>query len=642
MIRAAGILFLTKDRSALFLKRGPGGDYPGWWCFPGGKIEDDESALDAAIREAKEETGFDVPADKLVEWTRRIKPRMEPGLAPVDVGPILPGEADAGEDVDFTTFVHEIDNEFVPKRDGEHVGYAWSKIDAPPEPMHPGCRIALQRFGLDELGVARAMANGELTSPQRYRNVWLFDIRITGTGATYRFKHKEYVWRDPSIYLNPDFLARCNGLAVLWRHPKGSMLNGAEYASRAVGAIMLPYIKADEVWGIAKVHDEKVAEYLLKNPMSTSPAVEFDPGVNREFTTEGGKTLLIEGEPSLLDHVALVPNGVWDKLDGPSGVETTGADMAVENSQVRADAEEEAREEKERKDAEEKAEKERKDAEEAKARRDADMGTKLDNMLSKVDEIGKRVDAMDGTRKDAETEAEKKEREDRQDAARRRRDAAHFGRRKDAEDDKAYAARHDAEEGALAKQLEEEGEPKEKAADRSKRARKDAEDMEREDSQRHDDQLVKTLATKVADLETKVPKERPQADTTQLVEAQHRADEAYGAWGERAPAPLVGEEVLEYRRRLLKPMQKHSPDWSKADLARLDAETMPIAETRIYADAQSASNTPGAIPAGTLHARHRTLDGGQRMTEYFGQPSTWMNEIAGPVRHFVTDILEKR
>ena len=48
MITAAGILFLAPGKNVLFLKRGPDGDYAGYWCFPGGKQEDGESLIQCA------------------------------------------------------------------------------------------------------------------------------------------------------------------------------------------------------------------------------------------------------------------------------------------------------------------------------------------------------------------------------------------------------------------------------------------------------------------------------------------------------------------------------------------------------------------------------------------------------------------
>ena len=45
------------DGKKLFLeKRKPKGIWGGLWSFPGGKVEDNEMPLDAAVRELKEET----------------------------------------------------------------------------------------------------------------------------------------------------------------------------------------------------------------------------------------------------------------------------------------------------------------------------------------------------------------------------------------------------------------------------------------------------------------------------------------------------------------------------------------------------------------------------------------------------------
>ena len=321
MIRAAGILFTCGD-SALFLRRAESGDHAGEWCIPGGKLEDGEEAVEGAIRETYEEAGIHIKKDELSPWTRTLTP-AEPVLAMEGLDLASP------EAVDFTTFVVKVSHQFTPRLSNEHDGYAWSPITSPPQPLHPGCQIALDRFKMDELSVAQAIADGRLTSPQRYENVWLFAIRITGTGASYRHARQEFVWRDPSIYINDEFLARCNGLAVIWEHPEASLLDGEEFTNRIIGSIMLPYIpadKPDEVWGIAKIYDETAAQNMRDTQLSTSPAVNFaDPTENDRVTLENGKVMLIEGKPSLLDHIAICENGVWDKGGDPTGVESVDA-----------------------------------------------------------------------------------------------------------------------------------------------------------------------------------------------------------------------------------------------------------------------------------------------------------------------------
>lgn len=326
MIRAAGILFIVGD-SCLLLRRGNGGDHPNEWCFPGGCLEGDETAAEAAIRETKEEAGFEAKAADLREWTRTV-------AGPSAGEPAVPGQEMATpEAVDFTTFILRLKEQFTPVLSSEHDGYAWCPVGGPPQPLHPGCQVALDRLNWNELDIAEAMADGRLASPQKYENLWLFNIRITGTGVAYRHGRKEFVWRDPSVYMNDRFLKRIGGLATIWEHPEKSLLNGKEYTKRAVGAVMIPYLRPElnEVWAVVRIQDEEVAQEMRDNQLSTSPAVNFaDPTENDRVKLEDGKVMLIEGDPSLIDHIAICPHGVWDKGGDPNGVESVAvADDAL-------------------------------------------------------------------------------------------------------------------------------------------------------------------------------------------------------------------------------------------------------------------------------------------------------------------------
>lgn len=96
---AAGVMYLTDDGQVLFLRRSD----TGLWAFPGGKIEEGESAQQAARRECEEEIGHS--PQELRPWTRRI----------------LDG-------VDFTTFVARVPEPFDPKLNDEHTEYSWEPL----------------------------------------------------------------------------------------------------------------------------------------------------------------------------------------------------------------------------------------------------------------------------------------------------------------------------------------------------------------------------------------------------------------------------------------------------------------------------------------------------------------------------------
>jgi len=556
---AAGIAFLAGEK-VLLLKRGPGGDFPGHWAFPGGHVEPGETPDQAAVRECVEETGY-LPTGTLRQ------------LSFTDNGK-----------VSFTTF-GKVSQEFTPTLSDESSDWQWAPLDDLPESLHPGTRMTIESGALNmidprlmnELDIARAMASGELPSPQRYMNVWLFDIRITGTGVAYRRGIDEFVFRDPKLYMNDDFLARCNGLATVVEHPEKNTLNSKEFSDRVVGSIFLPYLKpeAEEVWGIAKIYDAATAEVMLKNQLSTSPTVVFrDQAVNSTIKLEDGATLLIEGKPSLLDHVAICYRGVWDKGGPPSGVSINNlqeSDMTPEEMKAKADAE-----------AQEKAEAEAKAKADSEAKARADANEKLDKIMSMCDSLAKRMDAYEKAKADSEMTAEEK-------------------------------AKADADEKA-----KEEAEAKAKA---------DAEEKEREEKAKAD---AEETRKKIADIEAKLPKQLSDADYSAMADAQSRADEVYSAHGDSAPRPLNGEDVLAYRKRLAAKMRDHSAQWKGVDLNVLPEQVFAIAEEKIYADAMDSALHPVDIPAGGLREIVKHDPAGRKMSEFVGHPGAWMNDFKTP------------
>ena len=85
---------------------------------------------------------------------------------------------------------------------------------------------------------------------------------------------------------------------------------------------MLPFLRDCEVWGVARIYDEQVAEAMKNWQLSTSPAVVIRKGESRSTELKDGGTLVLEGEPYLLDHLAICEEGVWDKAgDAGAGID---------------------------------------------------------------------------------------------------------------------------------------------------------------------------------------------------------------------------------------------------------------------------------------------------------------------------------
>lgn len=578
-MQAAGALIVA-DGNVLFLKRGNGGDHPGEWAFPGGKTEEGEAAEESARRETSEETGYE--PQKLVEIAK----------------------ADNGA-VEFTTFYHA-SRPFDVALSDESTDFLWSPIGTWPEPLHPGCRFVLEsdafkavrKAHMTETDLARAMVAGDYSSPQFFVNMWMFDIRITGTGTSYRSKDEEYVYRPPEEYLNDDFLARCNGLPVIVDHPENANLNSEEFKRRAVGSVMLPYIKGDEVWAIVRIYDEATATLMSQEQLSTSPNVVFlrPKLTNTTATLDGGQDLLIEGKPNLLDHIALCEVGVWDKGGPPSGVSTTNvqeSDMDQE-AKAKADAEAKELEARAKADAEAKAkadeEKAKADAEEEKAKADSE---KWDKLMSAVDSLCKRMDSMeDGKKADAmpadEMPVADKKADSEEDAKKKEAEAAKL--KAEAKEEEAKA---DAEKSALLDRVA---------------------------------QLEKMLV-QTAKL---TPKPLSDADYAAMADAQAKADSVYSAFGKQASRPLVGEDLLSYRKRQAAPLKAHSQAWKDIDLASLDAKVFDLAEAAIYADAAAAANSPADGFEGGPRARTRQLATGHTVTEFFDNRPSWMDSFRTP------------
>lgn len=112
---SAGVFFYSQHTNRfLFLLRTDDKN-PSNWGIPGGKIEKDESLFEGVERECMEEVGF-FPTD----------------------AKLIPIQKFVNHSFTYHTFFCLLTEEFMPKLNDEHCGYAWVDPEHYPKPLHPG------------------------------------------------------------------------------------------------------------------------------------------------------------------------------------------------------------------------------------------------------------------------------------------------------------------------------------------------------------------------------------------------------------------------------------------------------------------------------------------------------------------------
>lgn len=111
---SAGIFFYSiPTKRFLYLLRNDKQSFS--WSIPGGKLEENETLLEGLKRECGEEIQY---------WPNNAK--------------LIPIQKFSNQTFTYHTFFCNVDNEFIPVLNNEHVGYAWIDEDKHPKPLHPG------------------------------------------------------------------------------------------------------------------------------------------------------------------------------------------------------------------------------------------------------------------------------------------------------------------------------------------------------------------------------------------------------------------------------------------------------------------------------------------------------------------------
>lgn len=464
----------------------------------------------------------------------------------------------------------------------------------------------LARGELSDIAAAEAVRDGLLPSPTKYEDFWLFDLRITGTGAAWRDRISEFAYRSPEKWLTEDVLKQVAGLSVIFDHPESGGLNSEEYRERSLGSIFLPYIKGEEIWGVAKIFDQDGAKLMQTTHRSTSPGVTTSKGSLRS-TSESGKTILHEETPRIFDHLAICERGVWD-LGSPDNLGVR-LDSIGKKERQKMTLEEEEKLRKDHADALRRADSaEAEVKKQADARKDAEEKEKAEK---------DRKDAEESERKAVEEEETKKADKKRKDRADRHDAEKHGG------DDHADCSKCDAAEMSA--------EDKAKADAAAKVENVSAEVKELKDSIARKDAEMKTLQDSVAALSRQPSIE----DANAIATAFHRADSAYQMLGEAPPKSYPGESSIAYRRRLADGLRKHSSRFKDEPISdSLVGQSFDLTEGAIYADAlEAAKNPPKNDSVETLREVSTTTNGKTR-TQFYGSSRVAFAPFAAPVMSF--------
>ncbi len=141
-------------------------------------------------------------------------------------------------------------------------------------------------------------------------------------------------------------------------------------------------------------------------------------------------------------------------------------------------------------------------------------------------------------------------------------------------------------------------------------------------------QDIAALRAEIARLSARTPAVMADAEREKFAAIQEKADPAFQAFGDKAPAPLAGETPSAYKRRLTAKLQSHSPRWKSIKIATVaDDALLDMAMGECIADAMVAARSDANVPAGHLIPVVRRSGAGHTIIEYRGAPDAWMNKF---------------
>jgi hypothetical protein len=147
------------------------------------------------------------------------------------------------------------------------------------------------------------------------------------------------------------------------------------------------------------------------------------------------------------------------------------------------------------------------------------------------------------------------------------------------------------------------------------------------------DAIIRKMADRIAKLESRDT--MADDDLAQYADAQARADEVAQLFGKQAKRWLTGESLPAYRRRLATDFRVHSPQWKDVKLSDLPDNAFVNIEKAIYADAAAAAVSPSDLAEGEFRKVTKTdPDTGLKQIHWFGNHS-FIKDLGRPGRRVV-------
>ena len=296
----------------------------------------------------------------------------------------------------------------------------------------------------------------------------------------------------------------------------------------------------------------------------------------------------------------------------------------------------------------------------------ASVDTMLADAISKMDALTKRMDALEtkpGSRNPVKGDATKSDDDDdkKDDAAKAdakkaddddddKKDDA-FPPKKAKDDDGELEIKHkgkkDDSKKADAKKSDSKKADAKKADDDDDDDKKDSAKADDDDDKKDDDDDKKDDAAKadsISDLRRQIADQtstirrlealmKPKSDEehSAFADAQARADAVFNGFGQRAPRPLEGEDLIGYRKRLASKLKGYSPHWKNTKFRKLDDETFASIESQVYTDATAAASNPVDLEPGELREVHKRGPMGRETIEFYGKES-FVKQMGRPGR----------